>query len=567
MAENLSLDVTEFDVIVIGTSLVGSLVAGACSRIGKKVLHFDKNNNYGANNATLTLQEFINEVQPKIKGNFELLKLKERRFNFDLLVKLIYSASSFIKTLIKTKITHYIDFLCVGQGYMYIDQTFKQIPCSKADVFRNKHLGLLEKRKLMKFITTCQAVDQLSPEILESNFFKFIQEQDLSDQLRAFILYSICLLNTEEELQKTTVAQGLKALQIYISSIGRYGPNPFLYPIYGTCEIAQAFCRVAAVNQALYVLRRSITEINVDENNIATSVKCTIGQNLKTNHLVIEPTILQSCLPTSTRVLIKEKIVRCIAILNQPIFPNSAFIVIPPNTHPFNNHNPIQVLQFDSTFQLCPKPYVILHLSMTCNANQTDFNPVFDMLNEIVEIICQYKVEIESPEENNTQSTTTTTTTTSESQQSTTTTTSATEPQQSTTTTTTASEPQSITTTTTSEPQQSTTSEPQSITTTTASEPQQSITTTTTASESQQSTKKEFKSDKIITTLSFFINSESLTDDSVTNLPKNVHIYKQVFNHASLENEIEEATKIFNEMYPGEEFYPEVEENMGYQEE
>ena len=47
----------KFDVVVVGTGLVESLVAGACARAGKKVLHLDKNSYYGARNATFNLQQ------------------------------------------------------------------------------------------------------------------------------------------------------------------------------------------------------------------------------------------------------------------------------------------------------------------------------------------------------------------------------------------------------------------------------------------------------------------------------------------------------------------------------
>ena len=48
--------------------------------------------------------------------------------------------------------------------------------------------------------------------------------------------------------------------------LGRYGPGTgaFLLPVYGGGELPQAFCRVAAVTGALYVLRQGIKEFLVD---------------------------------------------------------------------------------------------------------------------------------------------------------------------------------------------------------------------------------------------------------------------------------------------------------------
>ena len=42
----------------------------------------------------------------------------------------------------------------------------------------------------------------------------------------------------------------------YVSSVGRYGPSPYIYPRYGTSEFSQAFCRFAAVNGAVYILHK-----------------------------------------------------------------------------------------------------------------------------------------------------------------------------------------------------------------------------------------------------------------------------------------------------------------------
>ena len=48
----------EFDCILVGTGLVQSIVAGALAYNGKSVLHLDKNDYYGGDSASLTLDEF-----------------------------------------------------------------------------------------------------------------------------------------------------------------------------------------------------------------------------------------------------------------------------------------------------------------------------------------------------------------------------------------------------------------------------------------------------------------------------------------------------------------------------
>ena len=48
---------SQFDVVVVGTGLVESVFAAACARAGKKILHLDHNQHYGARNATYNLKD------------------------------------------------------------------------------------------------------------------------------------------------------------------------------------------------------------------------------------------------------------------------------------------------------------------------------------------------------------------------------------------------------------------------------------------------------------------------------------------------------------------------------
>ena len=48
----------KFDIIVVGTGLIESILAAALARVGQKVLHVDQNNHYGSDWTTLTPREF-----------------------------------------------------------------------------------------------------------------------------------------------------------------------------------------------------------------------------------------------------------------------------------------------------------------------------------------------------------------------------------------------------------------------------------------------------------------------------------------------------------------------------
>lgn len=46
-----------------------------------------------------------------------------------------------------------------------------QVPCSRADVFASRQLSVVEKRKLMRFLTSCmEETEEQCGEILNSHF-------------------------------------------------------------------------------------------------------------------------------------------------------------------------------------------------------------------------------------------------------------------------------------------------------------------------------------------------------------------------------------------------------------
>jgi hypothetical protein len=52
-----------------------------------------------------------------------------------------------------------------------------------------------------------------------------------------------------------TAGEGMERLQAYLGALGRFGSTAFIVGMYGAGEVGQAFCRLAAVNGAIYMLR------------------------------------------------------------------------------------------------------------------------------------------------------------------------------------------------------------------------------------------------------------------------------------------------------------------------
>lgn len=69
---------------------------------------------------------------------------------------------------------------------------------NRSDVFSTKHINVIEKRLLMKFINFC--VDyETQPEVYsafsEKTFVEFLESQKLTENLKNFVMHSIAMVN------------------------------------------------------------------------------------------------------------------------------------------------------------------------------------------------------------------------------------------------------------------------------------------------------------------------------------------------------------------------------------
>ncbi|KAG8144470.1 hypothetical protein E2320_012976, partial [Naja naja] len=87
-----------------------------------------------------------------------------RRFNIDLISKLLYSRGLLIDLLIKSNVSRYAEFKNVTRILVLRDGRVEQVPCSRADIFNNKQLTMVEKRMLMRFLTFCLDFEQCPDE-------------------------------------------------------------------------------------------------------------------------------------------------------------------------------------------------------------------------------------------------------------------------------------------------------------------------------------------------------------------------------------------------------------------
>ncbi|KIK59984.1 hypothetical protein GYMLUDRAFT_244766 [Collybiopsis luxurians FD-317 M1] len=255
-------DESAFDVIIIGTGLTESITAAALSKAGFKVAHLDQNPYYGGDEASLTLDEYIEWVgespsSPKIPNS--------RQYTISLSPSVIPATGPLISSLVGSGVSRYGEFRLVEAVAVYRDGKVQTVPGSKEDIFKDKNISLLDKRRLMRFLVFASGNGEfenrreLQDGRGEMPFIEFLKSTfTLNQETAETIAYalSFCTFPSDKTLP------ALHRLRRYLRSAGRYGSSPFLIGHYGSSgEIAQGFCRAAAVSGGVYILGRSISSI------------------------------------------------------------------------------------------------------------------------------------------------------------------------------------------------------------------------------------------------------------------------------------------------------------------
>lgn len=198
---------THFDYLVIGTGLRQSLLAAsvrgcrapglpcsthyrqsdacalfvcsALAKFGHSVLHVDERSYYGEEQATLSLNELVAWADERnhstsassssitrvdlhftATGSAELpseLAQSARRYNITLCPTIYPSSGPFISSLVRSGVAKYSAFRLIDTVALYDDESLKPAATTKEDIFKDKTLSLIEKRRVMKFVMAANA--------------------------------------------------------------------------------------------------------------------------------------------------------------------------------------------------------------------------------------------------------------------------------------------------------------------------------------------------------------------------------------------------------------------------
>ena len=372
------------------------------------------------------------------------------RYNLDLTPQLLLSAGTMVESLRSSGVASYIEFKPL-QGFLYGEGVapaaegapeesthgsgdsatpwLRRVPCGKADIFQSADIPLIQKRQLMKFLQACTALQaELEPGLTQrpqvraspdaaptataataatdGSFLDFVGRQRLAPALADMMLYSILQLpappstaaGNAAPMSIPSAADGLRAINRHLRSLGVYGATAYLACVYGSSEMPQGFCRLCAVWGGVYMLNSGALSLDMSEDGsqVAAVIGPQDGKRIECAHVVLngDSRILPKNAPQSVAA-VGSGVSRCVCVLDGPLLaastetpaaqaaPATAIFFPPKRPDGGRVGSTVYALQMDAEAGVCPKGQVVLHLSATSQDGVTPealLRPVLDAL-------------------------------------------------------------------------------------------------------------------------------------------------------------------------------------------
>ncbi|KAH9828112.1 DNA repair protein rad16-like [Teratosphaeria destructans] len=410
-----TIDNTEWDIVISGTGLPQSLLSLALSRSGKRILHVDRNDYYGGNEAALSLSEaeqwaakYAGQAQhPRASFSHASVKAatpndgpekrlgSSRAYSLALAPQLIYARSDFIGALIASQTTNQLEFLAVGSWFVVKpstgdsspEATITKVPSGREDIFRDSSLNVRVKRSLMQFLRYVITYEE-QEDWEQKKSLSFTQELEKTFGLPAAShgpLLALALPSTSS--REMSMQDVIPRIAQHLRSIGVLGPgfSAVLPKWGGLAEVVQVACRACAVGGGVYVLGKGVkaaTQTFKDQ----LSLELSDGEKVTTKWLVgsaedVPPTVHEVS-SADTTVTETTKSISIVSSALSSLFPptseggvkpEGAVVVVESNS----GMPPVHILVHTSDAGECPSGQCVLYAS-------TAVAPSFDILNSAV---------------------------------------------------------------------------------------------------------------------------------------------------------------------------------------
>lgn len=275
------------------------------------------------------------------------------------------SAGSLVDLLARTNVGHYIDFRPLDALYLEFGSAsrLQKVPSSRAEVFQNRFLTMLEKRLLMRFVKLCQEYHTLDEQSFDKDqvatFRDLMQHNALSDKLGLFLEHSIafCAPPQEDGGASVSAAEGVQRVRLFQNSLLRYRTRtPFLYANYGSGELAQAFCRLSAVHGGTYVLNRGASALVKAEDG-RMGIVTTEGEVVEGRHLFVEREYVKGWDG-------EGRVWRMCGVVDGSIVRDEGvkrLLISVPKGAAGNEKSVVRIWQVDSDVRVCPEGYYLVY--------------------------------------------------------------------------------------------------------------------------------------------------------------------------------------------------------------
>lgn len=289
---------SSYDVVVQGSGLTETFVSAALSRHGLRVLHLDSNAFYGSLFNTLDIKQFTSHITKefanvsiavnKFESNdpTELSPQLLRKLQLDTLPMCYLSRGDLINVLVDSESANNVEFQNVDRVALFAPSTdatdgalrLHSVPLSRSDVFASKNFSPMEMRRMMKFVKDVEAslaehehavgdvtsdTSAASPfateDIAGESFVAFLKRKYQLNDKTVALLTMFGVLQAPATATASSVSASVNLLRTFLTSTGRYGGStPFLAINYGSAELPQNMCRVSAVWNGTFILRRNV---------------------------------------------------------------------------------------------------------------------------------------------------------------------------------------------------------------------------------------------------------------------------------------------------------------------
>ncbi|EIE23141.1 rab GDP dissociation inhibitor protein [Coccomyxa subellipsoidea C-169] len=360
-----------YDAIVLGTGLKECVLSGLLSVDGLKVLHIDRNNYYGGESASLSLQQLFERFRPGQQPPKSLGP--SRDYNVDMVPKFIMNSGELVRVLVHTDVTKYLEFKGVDGSFVQNKGRVEKVPATDYEALRSPLLGLFEKRRLRNFLLFVQEYDESNPKTQKGYDLRrmpmaaLYKEYGLDPMTVDFIGHAIALHRDDAYMGEPALAT-VKKIRLYYDSLMRFEgtSSPYIYPLYGLGELPQAFARLSAVYGGTYMLSKPDAQVAY-ENGVAVGVTAD-GETAKAKLVVGDPSYFPDKVSKTSRV------VRAACILSHPI-PNtnnsaSAQIILPQKQ--VNRRSDIYVFSCSASHNVVPKDKWLAFVSTTVETSNPE---------------------------------------------------------------------------------------------------------------------------------------------------------------------------------------------------